>query len=223
MENFDKNKYFNQFPNISVRDNELYFKDINLLKLAKENGIDKNSIKVCCADVIKDNILTYKNIVKNVIEKIGYKNKFAYAYASKVNYSKECLLTAYKYVDLVETSSPNDLMLYENLLKRGDVKTPLTIVCNGTKTDEYIGAIVGRADGVTTIKNCTAITQITGDGQPLNKKVGSSGSVAYENSFGIDYATWTVQTDAANTKVDVDLTAVAAVNPKVAALAAKLK
>ena len=88
---------------------------------------------------------------------------------------------------------------------------------------EYIGAIVGRADGVTTIKNCTAITQITGDGQPLNKKVGSSGSVAYENSFGIDYATWTVQTDAANTKVDVDLTAVAAVNPKVAALAAALK
>lgn len=142
MLKINKTQYFGSFPNyLSVKDGTLHFKDVNLLKLCKEHDVDDTALKVFDGDNIRDNITSYKEMAAQAIKETGYPNRFLYAYASKVNYSREVLLAAYHAADLVETSSPNDLMLYEELLKRGTVKTPLTIISNGPKSALYLDAI----------------------------------------------------------------------------------
>lgn len=154
----NKQEFIKTFPKyLTVKNNVLHFNNVNLLELAKEHGIDNHSIKIHCPDMIKEHIEDFKSIMHNTVKKINYDGKFEYAYASKVNYSKECLLEAYKYVDLVETSSPNDLLIYENLLLENTIKEPLKIICNGTKTPEYIEIINRICDNFPLVNIITTV------------------------------------------------------------------
>ncbi len=123
---------------LSIKDNVLYYKDINLFELVKKY---KAPLEVAYTPMITEKINYLKNLFREKIAKYNYPSKYNYAYATKANYYSEVVLTALNDVDMLETSSAYDIDIILKLAKDGYLKKGYTIICNGFKNDKYIDTL----------------------------------------------------------------------------------
>ena len=102
---FEK-QILNNHEYLSIKDNALYFKDINLKEL-----VDKYNapLEVAYTPIITEKIKNLKGLFADKIAKYKYPAKYNYAYATKANYYSEVVLTALNDVDMLETSSAYDI------------------------------------------------------------------------------------------------------------------
>ncbi len=119
---------------LHYENNQLYYKDINLLSLVSKYG---SPIKVGYPEMIKEKINYLKSIFKKYIQVSNYKGKYFYATANKASYYAENVITAGKFADFYEVSSVSDLTIVERVLSKKIVKKK-KIICNGIKDSKYI-------------------------------------------------------------------------------------
>lgn len=128
---------------LSIKDNVLYYKDINLLKLAEKYG---DSLEVAYTPIITEKVQYLKKLFDEKINKYGYPQKYNYAYATKANYYSEVVLTALKDIDMLETSSAYDIEIIYSLAQQGIIKKGFTVLCNGFKNEKYIKTLQDLLD-----------------------------------------------------------------------------
>lgn len=127
--NLSKHEY------LSVKDNNLYFKNINLHELVKKYG---SPLEVAYLDIIPERIEQLKGYFENAIDKYNYRGRYNYAYATKANYYCEVVSTAAKHIKFLETSSAYDISIVIKLLEKGVIDQTYTVICNGFKNEKYV-------------------------------------------------------------------------------------
>ena len=75
----------------------------------------------------------WKDLVFRVASSVGYPGSFHYYYASKANMSLPYVVCAYRNGWMAETSSAQDLVHIEQLVRRGFLDRSVQIICNGFK------------------------------------------------------------------------------------------
>lgn len=86
---------------------------------------------------VRDLIDTFNAYVKI----LGYKGKFFYHYAMKVNQNREFVLPAVSEGANLETASFNELFLVKRMIEQDKFNTKIRVICNGPKTEKYISLI----------------------------------------------------------------------------------
>ncbi|PJE57928.1 MAG: hypothetical protein COU81_03435 [Candidatus Portnoybacteria bacterium CG10_big_fil_rev_8_21_14_0_10_36_7] len=76
----------------------------------------------------------------------NYKGRFYYHYPMKVNQNKEFVLSLISEGANLETSSYNELWLVRKLWEQGQFSPRIRVICNGPKTDKYLGLITELRD-----------------------------------------------------------------------------
>ena len=132
------NKLLDGHEYLSIRDNKLYYKDINLYDLVKKY---KAPLEVAYTPMIADKIKYLKNLFNEKIAKYDYPASYNYAYATKANYYSEVILTALNHVDMLETSSAYDIDIILRLVSLGYIKKGYRVLCNGFKNEKYISTL----------------------------------------------------------------------------------
>ncbi|MBE5741253.1 MAG: hypothetical protein E7351_01825 [Clostridiales bacterium] len=123
---------------LSVKDGNLYYKDINLYQLVEKYGAP---LEVAYTPMITEKIQYLKNLFAKKIKKYKYPKKYNYAYATKANYYSEVVLTALNDVDMLETSSAYDIDIIYSLATQGFIKKGFTVLCNGFKNEKYVNTL----------------------------------------------------------------------------------
>lgn len=139
---FDKS-ILNNHEYLTIKDNVLHYKGINLLALVKKY---KAPLEVAYTPIIEEQIINLKTWFKDEIKAQGYTGKYNYAYATKANYYSEVVTTALNQVDMLETSSAYDINLMLELAKLGYIKKGFTIICNGFKNERYVDNLTKLLD-----------------------------------------------------------------------------
>ncbi len=75
------------------------------------------------------------------IKNFHYKGKFFYHYPMKVNQNKEYVLPVISEDGNLEVSSANELWLVKKLWEQDRFNDRIKIICNGPKTNQYLGLI----------------------------------------------------------------------------------
>jgi arginine decarboxylase len=102
----------------------------------------------------------------------GYKGKFFYHYPMKVNQNREVVLPLVAEGAHLEVTSANELYLVKKLWEGDKFHTKLRVLCNGPKTEEYIGLIFElRSKGL----NIIPIIETEGEMIALEKYKGDIG------------------------------------------------
>ncbi len=86
---------------------------------------------------VRDLIETFNAYIKI----LGYKGKFFYHYAMKVNQNKEVVLPAVAEGANLEVSSANELFLVKRIFEQEKFHAKIRVVCNGPKTEKYMSLI----------------------------------------------------------------------------------
>ena len=128
----------NNHEYLSINNDRLFYKDIDLLELIKNYGAP---LEVAYTPMITEQVTKLKELFNNKIQKYNYKGSYFYAYATKANYYSEVVTTSLKSVDFLETSSAYDINIVIDLVKLDYIKPGFTIICNGFKNEEYVSNI----------------------------------------------------------------------------------
>lgn len=120
---------------LSIKNNVLYYKDINLYELIKKYNAP---LEVAYTPMIGEQINKMKKWFGDEIKSQNYKGKYYYAYATKANYYSEVVVSALNDIDMLETSSAYDISLIIMLAKYKYIKKGFTVICNGFKNEFYI-------------------------------------------------------------------------------------
>lgn len=137
-----KNKYIdliNQtfyFPRhgFEVRNNNLFFHDLNLMEVIKEFG---TPLKFTYLPKIGSQINKARTLFNQAIEKYAYKGNYNYCYCTKSSHFSFILEEVLKNNADIETSSAFDLDLIKSLHQKGKFSKDKYIICNGYKTNQY--------------------------------------------------------------------------------------
>lgn len=119
----------------SLKGDSLTFHNIDLMKLVEKYG---SPLKFCYLPQISNNINKAKRWFNDSIEKLDYEGKYHYCYCTKSSHFSYVLNEALKNDVHIETSSPFDINIVENLIKSGKINDHHYIICNGLKDQEYV-------------------------------------------------------------------------------------
>lgn len=121
-----------------LENNRLLFHGIDLMKLIKKYG---TPLKFNYLPQISNNIERCKGWFRDAMNAIGYAGTYNYSYCTKSSHFSFVMDEVLKNNVNLETSSSYDIDIIELLIKRGKIKPPQKIICNGFKTDRYIEKI----------------------------------------------------------------------------------
>jgi len=91
--------------------------------------------------MIEKRYLDLAQIFNFHIKRRDYKGRFFYHYPMKVNQSKEFVLPLIAEGANLETGSYNELWLVRKLWEQNQFHSRIKVICNGPKTDKYLGLI----------------------------------------------------------------------------------
>lgn len=110
----------------------------NLLNIVKKYGTPTEIVfPTLIENRVRDLIETFNAYFKI----LGYKGKFYYHYAMKVNQSRAMVLPAVAEGANLEVSSANELFLVKRMLEQEKFNAKIRVICNGPKTEKYMGLI----------------------------------------------------------------------------------
>jgi len=130
-----------QFFNVS-KDGDLTVTEgyniYNLSSLAKKYG---TPLQVIFPFIIEDRLKDLIGYFQAYMKIYGYKGKFFYHYPMKVNQNKEFILPLLSEGANLEVASANELWLVKKLWEGEKFNSKIRVICNGPKTDQYLGLI----------------------------------------------------------------------------------
>lgn len=135
---------------IRLRDGRLLFADdLDLQALAHHHG---TPLEISFCPLITQRIHQLQHHFATARTRTNYQGTFIYAYATKANFAEEVVRTAMNAGAHYETSSPFDVRIAHRLWQRGILPSDRLILCNGSKEQPYIDAIIQlRCAGFTNI------------------------------------------------------------------------
>ncbi len=137
----NKEEFNTQFFGIS-KDNELVVKEgnyqYNIADIVAKFG---TPLEIFFPFVIEKRYLDLTQIFNFHIKDHEYKGRFFYHYPMKVNQNKEFVLPLISEGANLETGSYNELWLIRKLWDQDQFHSRIRIICNGPKTDKYLGLI----------------------------------------------------------------------------------
>lgn len=110
----------------------------NIYDIIRKYG---TSTEIVFPTVIENRVRDLIETFNAYIKVLGYKGRFFYHYAMKVNQNKEFVLPAVAEGANLDISSANELFLVKRMLEQEKFNTKIRITCNGPKTERYIGLI----------------------------------------------------------------------------------
>ncbi|MBI5414201.1 hypothetical protein HZA38_01670 [Candidatus Peregrinibacteria bacterium] len=110
----------------------------NVFDIVKKYG---TSTEIVFPTVIEKRVRDLIETFNAYIKILGYKGKFFYHYAMKVNQNKEIVLTAVAEGANLEVSSANELFLVKRMVEQDKFNVKIRVICNGPKTKKYLDLI----------------------------------------------------------------------------------
>ncbi len=135
-------KEFNTEPFDINKDGDLVIREgnyqYNVYDLARRfNG----SFEVFLPSILEDRLSHLFKVVAMNTKRLGYKGKFLYHFPMKVNQNKEFVLPLVSEGAHLEVASANDLWIVRKLWESENFHAKIRVLCNGPKTEQYIGLI----------------------------------------------------------------------------------
>jgi arginine decarboxylase len=110
----------------------------NIFELIKKYG---TPTEIVFPTIIENRVRDLIDTFSAYIKILGYKGKFFYHYAMKVNQNREFVLPAVAEGANLEVSSANELYLTKKMLEQEKFNEKIRVICNGPKTPKYIALI----------------------------------------------------------------------------------
>lgn len=110
----------------------------NIYDIIKKYG---TSTEIVFPTIIETRVRDLIDTFNAYIKVLGYKGKFHYCYAMKVNQNKEFVLPAIAEGANLDVASANELFLVKRMIEQEKFNTKIRVVCNGPKTPRYLGLI----------------------------------------------------------------------------------
>lgn len=124
------------------KDGELIIKEgnfqYNIYDIVKKYG---SPVEIVFPTLIEERVRDLIDIFNAYFKVIGYKGKFFYHYAMKVNQNREMVLPAVAEGANLEVSSANELFLVKRMIEQDKFNAKIRVICNGPKTEKYISLI----------------------------------------------------------------------------------
>ena len=121
----------------------------NLYDLTKKYG---SPLEIVLPFILEARVRNLIDIFDAYIKLNGYKGKFYYHYAMKVNQNKEFVLPVVSEGGHFDVASVNELWLIKKMLMENKFNPKIRVICNGPKTEAYISLIEElREKGLTVI------------------------------------------------------------------------
>jgi arginine decarboxylase len=110
----------------------------NIFDIVKKYG---TSTEIVFPTVIENRVRDLIETFNAYIKVLGYRGRFFYHYAMKVNQNKEFVLPAVAEGANLEVSSANELFLVKRMIEQDKFNAKIRVICNGPKTEKYISLI----------------------------------------------------------------------------------
>jgi arginine decarboxylase len=134
---------------LSLRDNRLYCKDLDLLALTRTWG---SPLEVGFTPLVTEQVEKMRRVFRRAYDRTGYRGEFVYAYASKAAQYEDLIRTALRAGAHYETSSSMDIEMARLHWRAGNLRNGTLIIVNGFKTGEYLENVLGlKRDGFESI------------------------------------------------------------------------
>ena len=145
-------EYNTQFFDISS-DGNLLVKEgnyqYNIYDLIKKYG---TPLEIVFPTILEGRVRNLIDIFDAYIKLYGYKGRFFYHYAMKVNQNKEFVLPVVSEGGHFDVASVNELWIVKRMLEQQKFNPKIRVTCNGPKTESYISLIEElKSKGLTVI------------------------------------------------------------------------
>ncbi len=134
-------EYNTNFFDIS-QDGELIVREgnyqYNIFDIVKKYG---TATEIVFPTVIENRVRDLIETFNAYIKVLGYRGKFHYHYAMKVNQNKEYVLPAVAEGANLDVASANELYLVKRMVEQDKFNAKIRVTCNGPKTEKYISLI----------------------------------------------------------------------------------
>jgi diaminopimelate decarboxylase len=110
----------------------------NLFDIVKKYG---TATEIVFPTVIESRVRDLIETFNAYIKVLGYRGKFFYHYAMKVNQNKELVLPAVAEGANLDVASANELYLVKRMIEQDKFNAKIRVICNGPKTPKYIELI----------------------------------------------------------------------------------
>lgn len=110
----------------------------NVFDIVKKYG---TSTEIVFPTVIENRVRDLIETFNAYIKVLGYKGKFYYHYAMKVNQNKEFVLPAVAEGANLDVASANELFLVKRMIEQDKFNNKIRVICNGPKTPKYMELI----------------------------------------------------------------------------------
>lgn len=130
-----------EFPTVEFKElkNELYFHDIQLMKLIKKYG---TPLRITYLPKITQQIQKARRLFRNAMKKYDYEGSYTYCYCTKSSHFSFVVEEALKSDIYLEISSPNDLEIVKALHDKGTIDQDIYILSNGYKQKRYTDGLI---------------------------------------------------------------------------------
>lgn len=110
----------------------------NIFDIVKKYG---TSTEIVFPTVIENRVRDLIETFNAYIKVLGYRGKFYYHYAMKVNQNKEYVLPAIAEGANLDVASANELFLVKRMIEQDKFNNKIRVICNGPKTPRYMELI----------------------------------------------------------------------------------
>ncbi len=110
----------------------------NIFDIVKKYG---TSTEIVFPTIIENRVRDLIETFNAYIKVLGYKGKFYYHYAMKVNQNKEFVLPAVAEGANLDVASANELYLVKKMIEQDKFNAKIRVICNGPKTPKYMELI----------------------------------------------------------------------------------
>jgi arginine decarboxylase len=110
----------------------------NIFDIVKKYG---TATEIVFPTIIENRVRDLIETFNAYIKVLGYRGKFYYHYAMKVNQNKEFVLPAVAEGANLDVASANELFLVKRMIEQDKFNSKIRVICNGPKTPKYIELI----------------------------------------------------------------------------------
>ncbi len=110
----------------------------NIYDIVKKYG---TSTEIVFPTIIENRVRDLIETFNAYIKILGYRGKFHYHYAMKVNQNKEFVLPAIAEGANLDVASANELFLVKRMIEQDKFNVKIRVICNGPKTAGYMKLI----------------------------------------------------------------------------------
>lgn len=136
MEEFNTEQFdLSQDGELVVREGNFQY---NIYDIVKKYG---TPVEILFPTLIERRVRDLIDTFNAYFKILGYKGRFFYHYAMKVNQNREVVLPAVAEGANLEVSSANELFLVKRMIEQDKFNVKIRVICNGPKTEKYMSLI----------------------------------------------------------------------------------